>query len=154
MRIPVLLAMVLVLACGTDAETPEEQVRGLLREAELAAEAKDAAALKELVSDAYRDGHGNDKVEVGRLLSYLLLRHTTVHLLVHTGPPEFPSPADARVRVFAAMAGTPLESFADLAGLRADLYRFDFALTLEDDGWRVVGAEWARARPEDLGAAP
>jgi len=154
MKILALAGIALVLACGAETGSPEDQIRALLNEAELAAEAKDVAALKELISDGYRDEHANDKAEVARLLAYLFFRHTTVHLLVRSEVPDFPTPGSARVRVFAVMTGTPLASAADLAGLRADLYRFDFEMTREEDEWRVVGADWDRARLGDFTEDP
>ena len=49
------------------------------------------------------------------------------------------------------MAGTPIAGPEALAGLRADLYRFDLRLGEEPDGeWRVRSAEWRPAAVDDF----
>ncbi len=146
-----ILALVASVAgCSGDEASPEAQVRALLADAEAAAEAKDLAALKELVSESYADPSGNDKAEIGRLLTYNFFRNQTVHLLTRVGPVELPAPQRARATVLMAMAGRPIPDAAALVGLRADLYRFDFELAAEDGDWRVRSADWRRADAADF----
>lgn len=127
------------------------QVRSLLERAEVAAEKRDAGALKQLVSETYTDARAHDKDAIVRLLGFYFFRHKSIHLLTRVQTLEFPEPAQAEVSVFVAMAGRPIPAVAELSRLRADLYRFDFVLTSEGpEDWQVVRAEWRRAKMDDF----
>lgn len=138
------------LACGGDAASPEAQVRATLAAAESAAEARDAAALKEWISEAYHDDAGNDRRAVGALVGMHLLQQRSVHLLTRTVSLEIPRPGEATAQVLVAMAGSPIDGPELLAGVRADLYRFDLELRDEDGSWRVVSAAWRPAALDDF----
>jgi hypothetical protein len=138
-------------ACPGPPEGPESQVRALLAEAEAAAEAKDAGALKRLVSERYADEDGHDRQAIAGLLTYTFLRHQSVHLLTRIRAIAFPEPGRGTATVFVAMAGTPISGTDALTRVRADLYRFDFELADEGDGaWRVTRAAWRPATGEDF----
>jgi hypothetical protein len=143
------LATAALLCCGGN-ETPEARVRALLTEAEVAAEARDVGRLTEAVSERYADAAGRDRQAVKGLLVYTFMRHQSIHLLARHHEVTISEPDRAEAVVFVAMAGTPIPSVEDLAGLRADLYRFSFALEEEDGAWRVVRADWRPARTEDF----
>jgi len=138
-----------LLACG-EPDTPEARVRALLTNAEAAAESMDAAAMKPLVSETYLDDRGQNKQAVVAMLTFYFMRHDSVHLLTRVDSIAIPGDGTATATVFVAMAGTPILGVDQLAGMRADLYRFGFALVDEDDEWRVTGATWRRARPHDF----
>lgn len=137
-------------ACGGDPGTPEARIRALLSDAEAAAEAKDAGALKERMSDRYADDRGQDRQAVMGLVTFYFMRHQTIHLLTRVDTIEIADDGSARAGVFVAMAGTPILGVDDLARLRADLYRFEFALAEEDGDWRVTSADWRRAESGDF----
>ncbi len=141
-----------LLGCG-EPETPEARVRALMAQAEVAAEAMDAAAMKPLVSETYLDDRGQDKQAVVAMLTFYFMRHDSVYLLTRIDSIAIPGDGSAEATVFVAMAGTPILAVEQLAGMRADLYRFDFALLDEDGQWRVSGATWRRAGPQDFLAA-
>ena len=146
-----LLSLLLVSGCSSDPESPEDQVRTLLAEAEAAVEArsiKDAAAL---VSETYQDQYRNNKRVIVRLLLGTFHRHQNIHLLTRIHTLEIA--ADGQVAdtvVYAAMAGMPLESAEALVSVNASLYRFDLTLNREEDGWRLVQAAWRRAQAADF----
>jgi hypothetical protein len=74
-----------------------------------------------------------------------------VYLLTRVRSVEIATPGEARAVALVAMAGTPIERPEALAGLRADLYRFDLRFREEAAGvWRVASAEWRRAALEDF----
>lgn len=144
-------AIVLVSACTHHVETPDAQVRALLTRAEAAAEAKDIATLKQLIAADYRDEAGQDKRALTALLVYTFMQHESIHLLTRVHAIAFPQPARAEVSAFVAMAGQAVDSVNILAGLSADLYRFDFILTDHNEGhWQVVRAEWHPATLDDF----
>lgn len=143
--------LLLALACSGGPGTPEARVRARLAKAEAAAEARDAGALRELISEGYADAHGQDRDAVRGIIAFHLLRNRSVHLLTSTRNVRVGDAGTAEVEVYAAMAGTPITGPEALAGLRADLYRFDLRLEEETDGeWRVVSAVWERAMPADF----
>jgi hypothetical protein len=110
----------------------------------------DAAAMKPLVSETYLDDRGQNKQAVVAMLTFYFMRHDSVHLLTRVESIAIPGDGTATASVFVAMAGTPILGVEHLAGIRADLYRFDFELADEDGEWRVTGATWRRARPHDF----
>jgi hypothetical protein len=126
-------------------------VRAVLAALEAGAEARDAGAMKEQVSERYRDARGQDRRAAAALVAFHFLQNRSVHLLVRVRALEVAPPGEARVDAVVAMAGAPIPDPGALAGLRADLFRFDLRLQEEDDGaWRVVWAEWHRAALDDF----
>ena len=145
-----LLVLALLGAACAGPETPEQEIRAMLARAEAAAEARDVGDVAAFVSAAYRDDAGRDRQAVRGILAYTFMRNPRVHLLTAVPEVSVPSERQASARVLVAMAGHPIEAAEALAGLRADLYRFDLRLAREDDEWRVVSAAWERAEPEDF----
>jgi hypothetical protein len=150
MPLRIALALVLGLACAREADSPEARVRAVLAALEQSAQERDAGAMKEHVSDAYQDAHGNDKRAVAQLVAFHLLRNQSVYLLTRVPSLELTAPGEARVEALVAMAGTPIEGPEALLALRADLYRFELRLREEDGAWRVRSADWRRAAVDDF----
>jgi hypothetical protein len=142
------LALALIGSCTRELDTPAARIRALLAEAEVAAEAKEIRALERLVSERYADELGQDKRALTGLLAYYLLRNQSIYLFTRVQTVTLPEPKRAEITVLVGMAGQPVESAAELAGLSADLYRFDFVLIDEGEGdWKVTRAAW---RPAEL----
>jgi|SRR5688572_9651913 hypothetical protein len=142
------LATSAMLACGSDPESPGRLIRAMVARGETAAEAKDLAALRELVSPRYTDEHDNDRRTVMALVGAHLVRNRAVHLVTRVAGVTLRSPERADVVVLAAMAGRPGDSFDDLRRIRADVYRFDLVVATDENGsWLVERAAW---RPADL----
>jgi hypothetical protein len=151
--VPLWLSFFLLLlsACRSEPDTPEAQIRALVAKAEKAAEDKDIGTLKGLISERYAGAGGEKKRELVAVVGYNLLRHKSIHLLTQIRDIEFREPSRAEVVVFVAMAGQMIEGLADLARLRADIYRVDFAAAEESKGdWKVTRAAWRPAQIEDL----
>jgi hypothetical protein len=146
------LALALVLpACSSPPESPEAQIRALIARAEKAAEEKDIASLKEMISDDYTGGEGENKQTIVRIVSYHLLRSKSIHLLTQIANIDLQDTRHADVRVFLAMAGRAIAGFDQVSRLRADLYRIDFSLIAEQPkDWKVTSAEWRPAEMEDI----
>jgi hypothetical protein len=135
------LAAVLLLAgCGPTG-TPEDEIRALVDAAELAAEERDAADLRDLVADDYRDPGGRTAGDIRGILQGYLIAHQSIRLITRIDSIELEGTELARLRVTVGMLGREAESDSnwDLAG---DVYRFDLRLAREDDGWRVIRAGW------------
>jgi len=151
-RPALLLVLVILLAaplaCSRKPESPETRLRALVSQAEVAAEAKDLGALKPLISPSYGDRLGQNRQAIMRLLAYYFLHNESIHLLTRVHEISFPEPKRAELTVLVAMAGRPIPRVEDLAGMRADLYRFDLVAADEGTGdWKVVRAAW---RPAEL----
>ena len=148
-RVALLATALLALACGGEPQTPEERVRATLAALEAAAEARDVAAMKEHVSETYRDERGNDRRAVSALVALHFQQNRSVHLLVRTLAIAVDPPA-ATASVLVAMAGTPIESADALPLVHADFHRFDFELREEDGTWRIAAAAWRPANAADF----
>ena len=133
----------LLAGCG-EAGTPEDEIRAVVRGAEEAAEARDAAALLDLVAADYRDGRGYRAEEIRRLVRGYLVTHQSIRLLTRIEEIDIKGTDVARLRVTVGMLGR--ESGSGSAwDLAADVYEFDLSLAREDGEWLVTRAEWRRA---------
>ena len=96
------------------------------------------------------DAKGNDRDAIVGVLTYHFLRNRTIHLLTRVAELQVGDDAVAGVTVYVAMAGRPIPGSEALAGLRANLYRFEFTLEEEEAGWRLTRATWRPAEPKDF----
>lgn len=131
--------------------TPEEEIRALVREAELAVEERQVDDFARLISSRYGDAHGNDKDELLRMLRLQMIRNQVIYLLVRVSDIRVRDELSAAATVRVAMAGGPLETFEDLGRLGAELYRFDIDLVKESGKWRIITASWRHALEADFG---
>lgn len=141
MTLSIMTAMLVVAStygCSAGRESPEAEVRAWLETAEAAAEARDRGALLDLLSDAYADGRGNDKEDIGNMLRVYFFRQQNVSLLTRVEEIRMQGTTAAHVRLFVGMAGTTNTAF----GLRADAYNFELELADEGGDWRLIGARW------------
>jgi hypothetical protein len=154
MRRPVALLVAIsaigCAACSSEPGSAEARIRTLVAEMEVAAEAKEIRPLKAVVSEQYGDELGNDRRAIVRLLTYHFLRNQSIHLLTRVAAIELPEAGRASVTVYVAMAGRPIPDVDALAQLRANLYRFDFALEDAGQSWQVTRAAWRPAEARDF----
>ena len=143
-------SLTLLVSCSPAGDSPETQVRALLKQGETAAENKDTSALRKMISEKYSDSQGQDKRAIEAILRYYFLRNETIHLFVRIQSIAFPQPAQAQAIVLIAMAGQPISGAQELERLRADLHRFEITLASENKEWKVIRAEWRRAEPGDF----
>ena len=146
----IFLGLVLWLAGCSEPETPEARLRALIESAEQAAENREGRLLRGYIADSYRDPDGRDRRTVDGILRLVLLRHESIHLLTRISEIGFPEDGRAHAVVYVAMAGRPIAGPAQLAALRASLYRFELGFVDEDGEWRVASAAWRRAEPADF----
>jgi hypothetical protein len=151
-RRAVLVAVAAVLAAigaavalrlGRTPPSDEELIRALLDDAARAAEEKRVGDAVAGVSERFR-GHGLDRLGVKRLVAFHVLRGEWVSVSI----------AGARVvanvdAVLARGSGKGKALAALLPG-EASAHRFACRLEREDEGWRIVEADW---RAVDLGEA-
>lgn len=140
----------LLLSCGSDAPTPEERIRLLLTDAETAVESRSVSTVEAFLSARYRDDHGQDRRAVLRLLAGYFLGHQSIHLLTQVTELSLVDAQEAKVTLYVAVAGQPIDSSSQLVSLRADLIRLDLQMVFENSEWRVISAAWRRAAPSDF----
>lgn len=148
--IALVLLFPLLVSCSAERDTPEAQVRALLQQGKAAAEKRESAALRQMISEKYADNEGRDKKAVEAVLRYYFLRNESIHLLTRIRQISFPNPGIAQVDVMVAMAGQPIADAGQLERLRADLHRFEITLVDENKEWKVIRAEWRRAEFADF----
>lgn len=132
-----------LLAGCRPADSPEQQVRKVIGEMEVAVEERDARDLMEHLSDDYRDGYGQGPQDAQRYARGYFIANQAIHLLTRVEKIEFPATDEARATVLVGMAGRDANASSAL-DLAADLYEFEVTLLRENDEWKVGYAEWKR----------
>jgi len=148
-RLLSLLAVLgLLSGCGGSQDTPEDRVRDLIARGEQAAEARSLDYFKDTLSDDYTDAKGNTRKELLRLLTGYYLRNQSIHLWIRVTDVRVLDAGLAEATFYASMAGSPGDGLEQLLSLRADIYRFDLMIDLNNE--QILSAEWRRARGEEL----
>ena len=150
-RLASICCLAVVLACGSDPLSPEEQVRTVIETMEQAAEEGDVSAFKAIVSENYEDPYGHDKRSLAAYVTYHVMRHSHRRFFARVRSVDIRHQDRAEVVVVAAISGRDVSGIEELIGLQADVYKIDLDLDDEGDGdWRVVWAQWKRTAPTDL----
>ncbi len=146
------LTLLLVLtACNSQPDAPETEIRAFVAQAQAAAEERNARHLRALIAEDYVDAQGHDQKAIENLIRLHIFRNQSVHVLTRIHTIEFPEPERALVIVMAALAGRPVASADELAGVNANLYRFDLELIRRgQDDWQVRHAAWEPASLADF----
>lgn len=153
MRRAALVSLALTLlfvACGDEPEPFETQIRGLVTEAEEAAEAKDIDALMDLIADDYSGPRREAKRDLENIARFMMARHQAIHLFTRMGDIELTDSTSARATAFVALGGRPISGPEELESLRGSLWRFDILVRRDDGEVQVTQAQWRRARPDDF----
>ena len=143
----VVCVLAVTSAAGCGASDPELEIRALLAAAEEAAEARDAGFFAELLGTSYRDARGNGRDEALRMIRGYFIANQRVAIVSSVDEVRLEGADAARAVVHAGMLGQ--RSGAGLiAGVDAELYRFELELVNDDGDWRIIGATWSRALGE------
>lgn len=131
----------LLTACGP-ADSPEQQVRKVVDDMEVSAEARDVGDLMEFVADDFRDADGRSAPELGNYVRGYFIANQSLHLLTRINQIEFPAPDEARLQVTVGMVGREADA-ASAWNLAAEVYDFDVTLRRQgDEQWKVTYAQW------------
>lgn len=128
-------------ACGSGTG-PEEEIRALVREVEIAAEARDTGDVLAFVSDEYSDRAGRTRRDLGHLVRGWFALHPGLELVTRIDELEIESEDHARARVTVgvlARRGAPEDWDAAL-----DVQTIEVRLRRDGGEWRVVAAQWER----------
>ena len=148
-----LLAALLAIlsACSGDPDDPEQQIREMISAGEEAVEARSIMTVLDFIADDYLDKQGRRKKEIQRLVAGYILRNKSIHLLTRVQQVALnEDKTRADVILYVGMTGVPVTSADQLMLLRADFYRFDLFMKLEEGDWRVASGSWRQARLEDF----
>lgn len=141
--IPIALLSLVLADCGPK-QTTEAQVRAVIAQGEAAAEARDMAALMELVAPAFRDEQGGGREELKQYLRGYIVTHQSIHLLTKVDSVELPYRDMAKVSLTVGTLGRDAAA-ASALDLAADVYDVQLELQLADGDWRVTRASWRPA---------
>jgi hypothetical protein len=145
------LCALLLAACGAEPDDPETRLRSTIASAEQAVEDRSLKQVAAFIAADYRDDRGHDRRAISQLLFAYLQRNRNIHLLSRITELQLDGAANsADVRLYVAMAGSPIASLDEVTALRAELYRFDLRFTDGEHGWQLQRADWRRARFDEL----
>lgn len=147
-----LLLLGCILSCARKEIPPTEQVRLRIRELEVAARKRELSKLKNAVSEAYQDTHGQDKKAIEGTLTYWFFQNQKTYVLTRIVELSEQDTGHVRSDFFAILAGSPIASFKDLSQVHSDIFRFEIEWALEGEDWNVVEADWRFVTQEDLRA--
>ena len=131
-----LLGALLTVAAGCSKEPPEAALRATIDRMQAAAEARDAPALVESVSEEFIGPGGMDRDQFRRTLALVWLRDQQVG--VQLGPLDVTLVGDGATVVFTA--GTT--GGAGWMPERGQLHKVQTGWRLEDGDWMLVSASW------------
>jgi hypothetical protein len=144
------VSLVLLLAACGSGDTPEEQVKLFVAAGEGAVESRDIGDIKALISEKYGDDHDRTRRDLVALSARYIYANKNIHLLTRIGELTFPSEDSALLRLYVAMTGQNVSDLDALLNMQADLYLFEMELVREDKEWKLLKADWQRARGEDF----
>lgn len=133
-----ILACLLVAGCGNEPSDPESEVRAWVAKGVEAAESESRRDLMNMISEAYEDGRGNSREDIGNMLRVYFLRADNVTLLAHIDAVRIIGNDVAEVELNVGMAGATNSAL----GFSADAYKFSLELQKIDD-WQLISARWA-----------
>lgn len=110
-------------ACSGQPESLETEIRAFVAKAESAAEQRNSGELRALIAEDYLDAQGHDRKTIEQLIRLHVFRNQSIHALTRIRAIEFPEPERALVVVMAALAGQPVASADELAGVNANVYQ-------------------------------
>jgi len=131
------------LAACADRDSPEQQVRAVIEQMELAAENRDVGDLKAHLSEDYRDPNGMGPDEAVRYARGYFIANQSIHLLTRIEELTFPTEDEARAQVVVGMLGRDAGASAQW-DLAAEVQTLKIALRREDDEWKVTFLEVMR----------
>lgn len=134
----------MLVACGRPPTAPEESLRQWVDQGQRAVNDKDRGALLEMLSEAYADGRGNSRDDIGKLLQVYFFRMNNVAVLASVDELRIIGDTAAELVLTVGMAGT----HDGTLGFSADAYTFEMELELDDGVWRLLGARWGEMGQE------
>ena len=148
------LAVLVARRALREAPSDEEAIRALFDEAARAAQERRVGDAVAAVSERFR-GHGLDRDGVKRLVAFQVLRGEWVSVTVSAARVAVEGDrARANVDAVLARGDGKGKSLSALLPGEASAHRFRCRLEREEEGWRVVEADWSAVGLADAIAGP
>lgn len=143
------IVLLSIVSCAEVEKDREAQIRQYIEHGKALAEQKDYTGLGELVHADYKDHKDLDKKRLINMFRAYFFMHNNIHLLTRIDSMAFQSENQVFVTLYVAMAGKVIDSKDALRGLRAQIYKIELQLSLEDQ-WLLEQAKWQRAMLRDM----
>jgi hypothetical protein len=147
--VAVSIALALLAGCK-GRKSPRQLIQEAIVAAKEGAEEKDISGIAELLSPQYKDTNDQDRAAVLGMVRLQFLRAQSIYLFMRIPAIHVQGPDRAEATVLVAMASTPIAAATQLAGLSANLYKFELQFATEGGKWRVLTASWSPAQPGDF----
>lgn len=141
-RIAMCCLAVVLTSCG--AEDPEAAVRELIERAEAAAEGRETGFFRDVLSERYTDGRGNDRDRLVATLRAYFLTHQSIEMVTRVDSVTLSGADAAQVVLHAGILGRRAGASL-IGGLEGELYRVELELVDQGGDWQVIGANWERS---------
>ena len=141
-RIALLVAL-LLSAC--DAENPDDELRALMQDMEVATESRNTGFFRGIVAESYRDARGNDRERLINLIRAFFLTNSKVEAIVRVQEVSLDGDASAEVTLQTALLSET--NGRSLFGLDGDFYTVELEFLQTGGDWMLIGADWRSALP-------
>lgn len=139
-----MLACILVAACGDPPESPEAEIRAWVATGQGLAEEKDRRSLMDMISPSYRDARGYERDDIENMFRAYFLRQNNIELITSIDDIRVFGDTAAELDLTVGMAGTN----DGVLGFSANAYNFEMELVREDDEWILISARWGEVGGE------
>ena len=136
-----LLILALFNGCADD-RGPEQRVRSFIDQVVASAQARAWRDFDAYLTTDFTGARGLTRQEALGVVMRYILGHRSIHIFHRVRDIEVYDAHHARAVILAALAGSPVSGPDDLAGLNADLYRFELDLTDAGNGFQVSHGAW------------
>jgi hypothetical protein len=134
--------LVLALVAGCDAPNPDETLRAMLEEAEVATEERNTGFFRRVIARSYQDARGNDRESLINLVRGFFLTNTQIEALVRVDDVQLDGEDSAKVSIQVALLSE--DGGRSLLGVDGDFYSIDLEFLRIDGDWQVIGSGWRR----------
>lgn len=146
----VICALFFLAACSDDEVSNEDLIRQAIDSAALAAENRNHDDLALLIDETYRDHKGTGKQQLINQLRAYFFMHKNIHLFTKVDDVVFnDGQSKAAVTLYVAMAGNVIADASALAGLRAQIYKFELQFAKQET-WLLTQAKWQRSSFKEM----
>jgi hypothetical protein len=135
------LGLLLLAAC--DAPNPDEALRALIEDMEVATESRNTGFFRDIIADSYRDSRGNDRQQIINVIRGFFLTNSQIEAIVRVQDVVLDGMDSANVTIQAALLSEA--GGRSLLGVDGDFYVAEFEFLRIDGDWRIIGGSWRRA---------
>lgn len=137
-----LLALLFSLfACNNEPPSPEDALREVISDMELAAEDRSLSDFMQHVSESYSDHKGNDRKAIANYVRFNFIRNQSINIFSQIKSLEIIE-NNASVEISVAMGSKTDNLNSETTRLRAKTLQFSVLFQLNDNKWMVKSVSW------------